>query len=100
MESILGLEVDQDGRCLHYHQSTDIVGLYCSQCHRYYACYLCHQALCQHPFCPSSKTSGWPVLCGSCRQRLTFEQYQKGYCPFCQSPFNPRCQLHEEIYFC
>lgn len=38
---IYGLETDDAGRCVHYHQENDIAGLKCQQCQAYFACYQC-----------------------------------------------------------
>ncbi len=99
MMQIYGVDVDAKGRCVHYHLQVDIVALKCGQCQKYYACYQCHDALEKHPFAAVSKDDSAPVLCGNCRQTLTFDQYQMGQCPFCRHAFNPRCRLHQTIYF-
>lgn len=98
--SLYGEELDQEGRCRHYHTDLDVVALKCAKCGRYYACYHCHDALEDHSFVPTDETEPYPVLCGSCGQRLTYEEYSKGHCPYCGHPFNPRCSRHHDIYFC
>ena len=42
----------------------------------------------------------YPVLCGNCGRKLTLQEYKKGSCPYCHAGFNPKCSLHENIYFC
>ncbi|MCW1909154.1 hypothetical protein N7X57_01540 [Lactiplantibacillus paraplantarum] len=95
---IYGLGLDAAGRCQHYHLETDIAALWCEQCRRYYACYQCHDALCQHAFVASTPLS-LAVMCGACRYRMTITTYHVGYCPHCHRAFNPRCRLHDRIYF-
>ncbi|MGX7031660.1 CHY zinc finger protein [Vagococcus zengguangii] len=96
---IKGINLDKKGRCLHYHQTHDIVALKCNDCQQYYACYQCHDELEEHPFSPVSKNDESPILCGNCQQTLNYPQYQIGHCPLCQHPFNTNCQLHANIYF-
>lgn len=96
---IYGKGIDTEGRCSHYHQENDIVGLKCLTCQKYYACYQCHDSCETHPFEAIPRTDSAPVICGSCRTTLTFAQYKTGACPYCHASFNPKCQLHESIYF-
>ncbi|HPI99453.1 MAG TPA: CHY zinc finger protein [Enterococcus sp.] len=96
---IYGIEIDGNGRCLHYHQENNIVGLKCNKCKKYYACYQCHNTYESHTFEPIAVSDTAPVICGHCHTTLTFFQYKKGACPYCQAKFNPNCQLHETIYF-
>lgn len=97
---IFGLQLTTDGRCQHYHGPTDVVANKCARCQQYFACYQCHDAMRTHhfvamPVTPTAKV----VCCGNCRHELTWSQYQTGTCPFCQHAFNPRCALHQTIYF-
>ncbi|HHP6041743.1 TPA: CHY zinc finger protein, partial [Streptococcus pyogenes] len=39
------------------------------------------------------------VICGHCRKLLSRAEYGCGCCPYCQSPFNPACHRHKDIYF-
>lgn len=94
-----GLDLDEASRCRHYHTHLDIVAIKCATCRKFYACYHCHDALESHSFAPTDTTENRPVLCGSCRQTLTRVAYQKGTCPYCQAPFNPKCHKHTAIYF-
>ena len=98
MYQIYGIEVDESGRCYHYHQDNDIAGLKCSTCHKYFACYECHDELMGHHFTACDKNSS-PVICGKCQTLINFEEYEKGKCPSCQTEFNPNCHLHWGIYF-
>ncbi|MFC3927964.1 CHY zinc finger protein [Streptococcus caprae] len=94
-----GLGLDSQSRCLHYHTELDIVSLKCQACQRYYACYQCHDSMEDHHFRASLPTEIYPVLCGVCEKLLTKDQYEQGACPYCTSPFNPKCKLHALIYF-
>ena len=98
MISIHGIGVDEAGRCQHYHQTNDIVGLKCARCQQYFACYKCHDALMAHPFVSCAKKA-LPVICGVCRRTMNFEEYSQGECPSCHSQFNPNCYVHYDIYF-
>ncbi|MGT2742852.1 CHY zinc finger protein [Streptococcus plurextorum] len=96
---IKGLELDSAGRCLHYHTDLDIVALQCQICQAFYACYLCHDALEEHPFEPHDIDNTKPIFCGNCKTYLSFEDYHQGSCPSCQHRFNPNCKKHYSIYF-
>ena len=97
-----GLLVDDESRCVHYHSDKDIVALQCNECQKYYACYQCHNALEDHTFSPYPLRlkQNKPILCGSCKTTLTYEEYtEKGNCPHCKAAFNPACQSHHLYYF-
>lgn len=97
---IHGRGLDSCGRCTHYHTAVDVAALLCAACGRYYACYSCHDEIEDHAFQATDSTVQYPVLCGGCRSRLTRAEYKTGSCPHCGAAFNPRCSLHESIYFC
>lgn len=96
---ILGIQTDSCGRCVHYHNENDIAALQCAQCKQYYACFKCHDLMCDHTFVAMTTENSQPVMCGNCKTLLTYKQYQQYQCPFCQAAFNPRCALHKDIYF-
>lgn len=96
---ILGIDLDSSGRCQHYHSEQDIAALQCGQCKQYYACFKCHDQLCDHSFVSADIKNTKPVMCGHCKKKLSYEQYQHYRCPYCQAFFNPRCKLHQDIYF-
>nr|WP_081778159.1 hypothetical protein [Liquorilactobacillus sucicola] len=98
MTTIHGINIDKVGRCRHYHQTNDIVGLKCDRCQQYFACYKCHNALKDHYFVPCAKNT-LPVICGNCQHKMNFQEYSRGCCPHCQSAFNPNCHVHYNIYF-
>ncbi|MDF8375009.1 hypothetical protein G9401_05360 [Weissella paramesenteroides] len=95
---IHGIQLDSDGRCLHYHTNNDIVALKCAQCHQYFACYQCHDAIMSHEFMPANPEDK-SVMCGVCHHIMNYQDYSQNSCPNCHHAFNPRCALHHEIYF-
>lgn len=99
MTDCFGIDLDQEYRCLHYHTTLDIVGLKCAFYQTYYACYHCHDQLTEHAFVPTGPAEMFPVICGHCRKLLSRAGYACGHCPYCQSPFNPACHRHKDIYF-
>ncbi|MCO6504757.1 MAG: hypothetical protein J6568_04985 [Snodgrassella sp.] len=96
---IKGIKIDSCGRCQHYHNENDIAALQCGQCLQYYACYKCHDQLCDHTFVAMKTHKTKPIMCGQCKNCLTYSQYQQYQCPYCQANFNSRCGLHKNIYF-
>ncbi len=96
---IHGINTDDAGRCIHYHKQVDIAALKCAACSKYYACYECHDTLEDHPFSPTGEDEPYPVLCGICNSLLSKKEYETGQCPYCNSPFNPGCKTHCNIYF-
>ena len=84
---------------LHYHSEADVVALRCRQCHKYYACYKCHDESENHDFKPADASDPVPVLFGNCMNQLTKNQYEQGFCFCCRHRFNPGCRLHQDIYF-
>ena len=59
-----------------------------------------HDELEDHSFVATTPEEVYPVLCGNCGRKLTLQEYKKGSCPYCHAGFNPKCSLHENIYFC
>ncbi|TPR18116.1 CHY zinc finger protein [Apilactobacillus timberlakei] len=96
---IHGINLDSKGRCIHYHNKNDIVALMCQQCHQFYACYKCHNALNNHLFKAVSVKQLHNILCGNCQTLLNYDQYKMNYCPNCQHQFNAKCVFHHSIYF-
>jgi uncharacterized CHY-type Zn-finger protein len=100
---VLGIDLDEQTRCRHYHSPQDIIAIKMKCCGEYYACKECHAALAAH------ETKVWPrnewlqlaVLCGSCRNELTITQYIhcSSNCPICDAEFNPGCRNHYHFYF-
>ena len=100
---VLGVEVDAQTRCVHYHSALDIIAIKMACCGIYYACKDCHDALADHA------TEVWPrlqwttpaVLCGACGHELTIHEYMSSgsQCPRCAAAFNPGCRNHYHFYF-
>ncbi|SCU94390.1 LAFA_0F21550g1_1 [Lachancea sp. 'fantastica'] len=106
-----GLLIDNQSRCVHWNSQLDVVCFKLKCCQHYYACHSCHDALESHPvqkYNISQDPSSHVVLCGVCRNTMSFNQYrsktasirdQSLQCPFCCASFNPNCKLHYSIYF-
>jgi uncharacterized CHY-type Zn-finger protein len=103
MTPIHGRDLDDQGRCAHYHTLRDIVAIKFSCCLRYYACYECHRDGESHAArrWSAADFDTTAILCGECRNELTIAQYLAcGFvCPFCCSEFNPGCVNHYSLYF-
>lgn len=102
-QTVLGLEVDPQARCAHYHAAEDIVAIKMRCCGVYYACKDCHIALAAHPIMvwPRSEWDQHAILCGRCKTQLTIREYllSDARCPACRAAFNPRCRAHHHFYF-
>lgn len=98
-KEILGVDVDAQGRCAHWHTPVDVVANKCATCGQFYACSICHAELADHPFGAMDKHTD-AVLCGVCGETMNYRRYRLATaCPACGHPFNPGCHAHEEIYF-
>ncbi len=100
---VKGKIVDDHTRCVHYHSPLDVIAIKFNCCNQYYPCYYCHLEEANHPATIWEKTafSTRAIFCGICQNELTIEAYKAcGYhCPFCNTPFNPRCVNHDHFYF-
>jgi uncharacterized CHY-type Zn-finger protein len=100
---VLGLNLDPQTRCLHYHSPLDIVSIKMKCCGIYYACKDCHDALAGHPIevWPETDWDHQAILCGACRAELTISAYLEcqSVCPACHAAFNPGCRNHHHFYF-
>ena len=100
---VLGVALDAQTRCAHWHSPLDVIAIKAGCCGTYYACKDCHEALADHPLAP------WPrarrdepaVLCGVCRHELSVDAYMAcgSTCPRCGAGFNPGCRNHWPFYF-
>lgn len=103
MTIVHGLLVDTETRCTHYHSDLDIVAIKFKCCNRYYACFRCHEELEGHGAAVWSEEEFGEraILCGACKSELSIRGYlASGFaCPCCQSPFNPGCAKHYDLYF-
>jgi len=103
VQSVRGIELDAQTRCLHYHSAADIVAIKGKCCGVYYACKDCHAALAGHVIVVWQR-SAWDqraILCGACRAELTIRDYLdcESRCPVCAAAFNPGCRKHHHFYF-
>lgn len=99
---VLGINVDAQTRCAHYHQAVDVIAIRHFCCDRYFPCHQCHAALADHPaqVWPTRRFDEPAVLCGVCRAQLSVNEYlATNSCPQCAAAFNPGCKLHRELYF-
>jgi len=100
---VIGVDLDAQTRCKHFHGPTDVIAIKMKCCGVYYACKDCHAELADHPMeaWPESEWEQKAILCGICRVELSILDYwQSGYrCPVCGTDFNPRCQSHHHYYF-
>jgi uncharacterized CHY-type Zn-finger protein len=101
--AVLGVSVDPETRCAHYHSPRDIVAIRMKCCDCYYACKDCHGALAGHPVqrWPRAEWNERAVLCGACREEMRIRDYLESAdaCPACMAPFNPGCREHHHFYF-
>jgi uncharacterized CHY-type Zn-finger protein len=100
---VLGLDLDPQTRCAHWHGPPDVIAIRMRCCGDYYACRDCHDALADHPaqVWPVGEWDRPAVLCGVCGGELSVRQYLDcgNRCSACQAPFNPGCRLHYHLYF-
>jgi uncharacterized CHY-type Zn-finger protein len=103
LPTVLGVNLDPQTRCEHYHGPRDIIAIKMKCCGLYYACKDCHVALSDHQIevWPESEWDQVAVLCGACGAELTINQYMQSEsrCPACRAPFNPKCRNHYHFYF-
>ncbi len=100
---VLGVALDDQSRCAHYHGPHDIVAIRFKCCGKYYACKDCHAALADHAIAvwPESEWTTLASRCGACAVEMTIQDYLSGEarCPACGAGFNPRCRYHHHVYF-
>jgi uncharacterized CHY-type Zn-finger protein len=100
---VLGVNVDPETRCHHYHEPTDIIAIKMKCCGLYFACKDCHVVLTDHAIevWPEQQWDEKAILCGACCTELTIRQYfeSASQCPDCHASFNPGCQNHYHYYF-
>lgn len=100
---MLGIDLDDETRCLHYYSPLDIIAIKMKCCGVYYACKDCHAALAGHEIerWPEEQWFEKAVLCGHCRAELGIREYMASTarCPACRAPLNPGCAKHYHFYF-
>lgn len=101
--TIKGKIVDDNTRCVHYHSPLDVIAIKFKCCDQYYPCYYCHQEEADHPATVWEKREfdAGAILCGVCSTEMTIAAYKacNYQCPFCNTPFNPKCVNHDHFYF-
>ncbi|HLY05534.1 MAG TPA: CHY zinc finger protein [Rhizomicrobium sp.] len=101
--AVLGLNVDPETRCAHYHSPRDVVAIRMKCCNVWYACRDCHDALAGHVAqqWPRAERDVTAILCGVCGAQTSIRSYLKSAdaCLFCDAPFNPGCREHHHLYF-
>lgn len=100
---VIGVDVDPETRCAHYHTEADIIAIKFKCCGKWFSCHQCHAELADHA------VSVWlrgefetpAILCGSCGHHLTISEYLacESICPRCRWRFNPGCAKHHHFYF-
>ena len=100
---VVGVDVDAETRCGHYHSDQDVIALRFACCETYYPCFRCHES------CTDHDAERWPpdrfdepaVLCGVCGTELGVQEYLDcdHRCPDCGAAFNSGCRRHADRYF-
>jgi len=100
---VLGVDVQPDTRCGHYHSPRDIVAIRFKCCNRYFSCHACHAELTDHTSVvwSTAEYHEKAILCGACGMELTIAEYLGCHsaCPRCEASFNPGCESHYYLYF-
>src|SRR5438876_5315972 len=100
---VIGVDVDEETRCIHYRSERDIVAIKFKCCGDWFPCHRCHAELAGHAarVWPRKEFDARAVLCGSCGRQLTIREYFQcdSACPHCREKFNPRCADHYHLYF-
>lgn len=98
---VRGVDVDEETRCEHYHDSVDVIAIRFPCCDTYYPCFECHEAVADHAPERIDSPDAPAVLCGVCGEELTAAEYLAGddECPDCGAAFNPGCRTHYHLYF-
>jgi putative transcriptional regulator len=100
---IKGKKVDNQTRCIHYHSPLDIIAIKFKCCNSYYPCYQCHEEAADHPSQVWKKEDfeTKAIICGVCKTEMSINTYKSSdyQCPFCSANFNPKCSLHDHLYF-
>lgn len=96
---IRGVDVDEQGRCVHWHTEHDVVANLCGICGQFWACHGCHEELADHPFGRVDPDTPGTVLCGVCGHLSSYADYSAAHvCAGCGHVFNSRCALHRGLY--
>ena len=100
---IIGVDVDPQTRCAHYHGERDIIAIKFKCCGKWFPCDQCHAVLAGHTaeVWPKEEFGESAILCGNCGRQLTIRKYLQceSACPHCERQFNPGCARHNHFYF-
>src|SRR3712207_9422553 len=95
---VIGVDVDGETRCAHYHGARDIIAIKFKCCGEWFPCFECHSELAAHPaeVWPTCEFDVPAVLCGACGDQLSIREYldSDSACPRCARQFNPGCANH------
>ena len=101
--AVNGVAVDDQTRCAHYHDASDVIAMRFACCGEWFPCIDCHREVADHPVTvwPLTERDREAVLCGICGLRLTIVEYMgcDSTCPGCGAAFNPACSSHWHYYF-
>ncbi len=101
--NVIGVGVDEETRCAHYHGARDIIAIKFKCCGEWFPCIDCHRERAEHPvqLWPVDEFDTPAVLCGACGHQLTIAEYLacNSTCPRCRREFNPGCARHYHLYF-
>jgi uncharacterized CHY-type Zn-finger protein len=100
---VVGVNVDEETLCAHYHGERDIVAIKFKCCGDWFPCHECHAELARHAAVvwPKEEFDTPAILCGACGHQLTVREYRDcaSVCPQCHRQFNPGCAEHRHLYF-
>ncbi|MDP9097480.1 MAG: CHY zinc finger protein [Verrucomicrobiota bacterium] len=101
--TVIGVDVDGQTRCAHYHHEHDIIAIKFKCCGKWFPCHQCHADLAGHAAEVWSKEEfdTHAIFCGGCGYQLTVREYldSNSVCPHCRRQFNPGCVRHYHLYF-
>lgn len=101
--TVIGVDLDHETRCAHYHGEDDIIAIRFKCCGNWFPCHACHTELAGHAaeVWPRDEFETRAVLCGGCGHQLTVREYLDcdSVCPRCGRQFNPGCARHHHLYF-
>jgi uncharacterized CHY-type Zn-finger protein len=101
--NVVGVAVDEETRCAHYHGERDIIAIKFRCCGEWFPCIDCHRELAGHPvqLWAVDEFDARAILCGGCGHQLTIREYLacNSTCPRCSREFNPGCARHYHFYF-
>jgi uncharacterized CHY-type Zn-finger protein len=102
--NVIGVDVDDETRCAHYHDEHDIIAIKFRCCGKWFPCHECHAELAGHHAAEvwtRREFDERAVLCSGCGHELTIRDYLacESICPRCRQHFNANCAEHYHLYF-